>query len=81
MQAGCGHGNVKRRQILSGVGVDNRGVGGAAIAESHLYLTRALDDVIVGQDIAVVIEHDAGTGRRAPARPVTAVRVDRDHAF
>ena len=66
------HGEVGRR-----VGADDLRRLRVAVGERHLDLVRTLGDVVVGDDVAVVGDHEAGARSTVPrAGPV--VRRDRD---
>ena len=57
-------GDVGRRVLAHHLGADR--LGGVRVAERHLDLCRAVDDMGVGEDVAVVVDHEAGA-RRGPA--------------
>ena len=56
---------VDRRVLAEQLGLDRL----AVLAEAHAVLGRALDDVVVGDDVALVVDHEArARGRLAAAR-------------
>ncbi len=69
-RAGVGVG-VEESKIGRGVGADHLGVDRVAVlADRHPYLVGALDDVGVGEHMALLVEDEAGPGRGA--RPLRA---------
>ncbi len=60
--------HLEQRQVGRRVGPDDLGgVGGVGGAELDLDLVGAFDHVVVGEDVAVGVDHEAGAGRRAAA--------------
>ncbi len=49
------------REVCVGVGADHGGVGGAPVLQHDLYGVRAVDDVVVGEYVALVGHDDTGT--------------------
>ncbi|MCP9944347.1 hypothetical protein LUX12_05370 [Streptomyces somaliensis] len=52
----------EQREVLGGVGADDLGRADAAVAEQDLYAGGARDDVVVGDDLAVLGDDHAGPG-------------------
>jgi len=51
----AGAGDLDQRQVLGGVGADDRGGGGLAVAVGDLDGRGARDDVVVGDDLALLV--------------------------
>ncbi len=54
--------DAQHREVLLGRRADQLGVPGRLIAERHLRSLRALDDVEVGDDVPLVVPHEARAG-------------------
>ena len=60
--------HLQEREVVAGVHADDLSVDRLLVAESDRDLAGAVDDVLVGQDVAVLVEHESGAGRLAPLR-------------
>lgn len=62
--------DAQQRQVGERIAADQPGVGAAPVAQRHLDFVRVGDDMVVGHDVAVPVEHHA----RAEARLQTLAR-------
>ena len=67
--------DLQQGEVGGGVDADEGRLHGLAIREADLDLLGALDDVVVGDDVAVLVDHEAGAertrgGRRSRRRTI-----------
>ena len=58
-QRGGGHLDLEQRDVGRGVGADHAGLDAVVVRERDVDRLRALDDVRVGDDVAVLVDHEA----------------------
>jgi len=68
--------DLQHREVARGIGPDDLGLEATAIGQFDVDVVGTVDDVMVGQDVAVLADDDAGTERcfssRLGLRPAAA---------
>src|SRR4051794_26372115 len=82
--------DLQQRDVAGDVLADDLRVDGLVVRELHGHLDRAVDDMRVGEDVAVAVDDEAGAGRLAlllgrshvegRLRALDDLRADEDHA-
>src|SRR5262249_2552597 len=55
--------NLEQREVARRILADNLRAHGGLVAELDRDVARALDDVVVGEDVPVLVDHEPGAGR------------------